>query len=259
MNEKERYTFEEVKKAQSKASKFHTEVSVHLANMDQPAAFHHQALYLDLNKIEKRDIDYYITIYLFEVVMANLTLETSRCYLRHITSSDAADLFEVLHDDDICDKDGIAPYEAMDERYLHHIEQLSMQSGRFAIVLKESNKVIGFINATKDRMRSSLAIEIGYSINRRYHHLGIGTEVLKTMVHLLLDELEVDMVTARVFESNVISKHLLEKCGFICEGLIHHSYYHELHGPYDCLCFYQESERLKCKQRSQHYELEKSL
>ena len=64
-------------------------------------------------------------------------------------------------------------------------------------------------------------LEIGFWLGRTFHGRGIMSEAVPVLVrHALLREPEVNRIHAQVFDWNVPSCRLLEKCGFRREGTL---------------------------------------
>lgn len=73
------------------------------------------------------------------------------------------------------------------------------------------------IHPEKDVYRRSG--EIGYLLGEPYWNMGIMTRALKLAVKYAFDELDLVRLHTGVFEYNVASQRVLEKCGFEKEGV----------------------------------------
>ncbi len=62
--------------------------------------------------------------------------------------------------------------------------------------------------------------EIGYWIGEPFWGKGIGTQVVKELLHIAFDELNLYRIFAEVFEKNVGSARVLEKNGLIKEAVL---------------------------------------
>ena len=60
--------------------------------------------------------------------------------------------------------------------------------------------------------------EIGYWIGEKYWHKGFGTKALNMMVKYAFNTFNLVRLYAYVFESNIASVKVLEKCGFVNEA-----------------------------------------
>ena len=60
--------------------------------------------------------------------------------------------------------------------------------------------------------------ELGYVFAREYWGKGIATEAAKLICDIAFRELSLNRLTAQVYEGNIASRRVLEKCGFTLEG-----------------------------------------
>jgi RimJ/RimL family protein N-acetyltransferase len=68
-----------------------------------------------------------------------------------------------------------------------------------------------------------LSAEIGYWLGEEYWNRGITTEVVKAVTQYAFDSLGMARVHAEVFEWNLASMRVLEKAGFVREGVLKRS------------------------------------
>ena len=61
--------------------------------------------------------------------------------------------------------------------------------------------------------------EVGYKFSSRIHHRGYATEALTALTNTVFKELNMHRIAAYVEPGNVPSIHLLERVGFVREGL----------------------------------------
>ncbi len=62
--------------------------------------------------------------------------------------------------------------------------------------------------------------EIGYWLARAYWGEGVGTAAVRALIPHALRELSLYRLQARIFEGNVASTKLLERCGFVREAVL---------------------------------------
>lgn len=115
------------------------------------------------------------------------------------------------------------------------------EDSNYAIVWKETSKVIGTIGTTDLRYRSKSehnmkalgkiiegknAYEIGITISKAYWSKGIATEAIKCMLDYLFEN-GVDMIVTTHFEANVASGRVQEKLGLkpIASYIDDHAWY----------------------------------
>jgi RimJ/RimL family protein N-acetyltransferase len=65
-----------------------------------------------------------------------------------------------------------------------------------------------------------LSAEIGYWLGEEYWNRGIVTDAVKAVTQYAFDTLEMERVHAEVFEWNAASMRVLEKAGFVKEGVL---------------------------------------
>lgn len=93
------------------------------------------------------------------------------------------------------------------------IWNLSQPLGRYALVLKETYKMIGHI--TLRLSEDQRTAEIGYTLNKKFWNQGYATEALSEIVRLSFEDLKLDELVANYVIENKASSRVLEKNGFI--------------------------------------------
>jgi len=118
------------------------------------------------------------------------------------------------------------PYTLKDAKYIvDYFEMLKVKSGRLTnwAIRNSNNKligVVGFHNGIK-----SHKAELGYWLAKSYWGKGIMTEVVEKVCQLAFQHFELIRITATVFENNIASAKVLEKCNFVLEGACLKNYY----------------------------------
>lgn len=87
------------------------------------------------------------------------------------------------------------------------------------ITHKKTNKAIGSITVVSKDMKNRVC-EIGYNIGEKWWNNGYATEALKVVIDYLFSLDLFDVITASCFEDNIASKRVLEKNGFMLEGIL---------------------------------------
>lgn len=141
-------------------------------------------------------------------------IKTERLLIRPFSISDAEDAFEWRSDPEV---NRFMPYPCDDnvEELRQRIEEWIADNDKYAIVLKETDKVIGDISlewSEKDK-----AYEIGYNINRSFWRKGYATEAVRGLLDWAYNERGIRDFTAFYAKDNVASGRVLEKCGFVQE------------------------------------------
>lgn len=189
------------------------------------------------------DVPYesYVACGVRQLLLPRLVLETPRLVLRRFRKEDAAACFSFLSDRQTCYHDGgYEPYSEMDENYFRLMETFEKQETRYLITLKSTGEVIGTIHLWEDNSRAVDAMEIGYVIAPNHRRKGHAFEAASAIVHLLQDELRLDMMLGGAFADNTASLQLLKKLGFVQEGILHRALWHAKYGPVDIVHFYRD-------------------
>lgn len=87
-----------------------------------------------------------------------------------------------------------------------------------AICLGE--KIIGSITLDKGKGPHSCKAELGYVIARKYWGNALATQAIKLAIETGFKDLDVERIEAYVDPSNMGSQRVLEKNGFVKEGLL---------------------------------------
>jgi [ribosomal protein S5]-alanine N-acetyltransferase len=89
----------------------------------------------------------------------------------------------------------------------------------FAIFLRETGELIGGI-ALNEVLRGGLqSCYLGYSLDEAHNGFGYMTEAVMLLLAYAFDVLKLHRIEAGVMPVNIGSQRVLEKCGFVREGL----------------------------------------
>lgn len=113
------------------------------------------------------------------------------------------------------------PYTEMAAKQWIEIANREKPLRNFAIVYKEEAVGGIGINILTDVFRKNA--EIGYWVGEKYWNSGIATNALKAMTAYTFENFEVVRIFAHVFENNISSIKVLEKCGFLHEAKLKNS------------------------------------
>lgn len=198
---------------------------------------------LNLNKIDMEDYELYLSYDVSRILLPRLSFDTERLHIRRLKPQDAVDCFAFLSDPHGCMMDCSRPVHSMDEDFQERMEQLVQHEGQYAIVLKESNKVIGAMRIWNEQSRAVEAKEIGYVISPAYRRNGYAYEALTALLHILQKELHIELLLAGVLPENYASSSLLTKLGFCQEGFRRKAIWHEgLNQPVDLIYYYKDAQ-----------------
>lgn len=148
-------------------------------------------------------------------------IETDRLYLRAITMNDAKDIYEYMCQKSVTDFmfTSCSSLEAC-QRYLK-VEFLSYEKrglpSPYAIELKSNGKVIGTCNF--HTIEDDCA-QVGFVLNPAYQHQGYMHEAMTMLVEMGFEVLDLRRIVAMHMNGNVACQHLLNRLGFVKEGLL---------------------------------------
>jgi len=151
----------------------------------------------------------------------NTKYETERLMIRKIIPEDTDDMFSYASRPEtskylLWEPHPSSAYTADLIHYLQK-EYVSGRYGDYAIILKETGRMIGTVGFTSFDEKNSVA-EVGYVISPDYWHRGIATEALKTVLSIAFFDLGAQRVEAKYIPDNVFSRKVMEKCGLTYEG-----------------------------------------
>lgn len=144
-----------------------------------------------------------------------MILDTQRLYLREMEQGDFDPLCEIL-------QDGKAMYayegafsrsEAQEwlDRQLFRYRQWGF--GLWAVVLKETGRMIGQCGLTMQPWKESEVLEIGYLFNRSYWHKGYAAEAAEACKRYAFDVLKAEEVCSIIRDTNTASQNVAIRNG----------------------------------------------
>jgi [ribosomal protein S5]-alanine N-acetyltransferase len=149
-------------------------------------------------------------------------LETPRITLRQLTYDDLDVTFRILADPEVVRYMGRAPYGSMEEaRDRINKVVTGVEAGstiRWGFVLRESGELIGSGGFHRWNAEHRWA-EIGYELAPAHWGKGLVPEALTSMIRFGFDRMELHRVEANIDPANSASRRVLEKLGFVREGL----------------------------------------
>ncbi|HAO60602.1 MAG TPA: N-acetyltransferase [Erysipelotrichaceae bacterium] len=150
------------------------------------------------------------------------TIETDRLILRPIRIEDAQDLFDYASDEEVVKMLSWPRHETLERSVKSINEHFLTRPQRgipeaFAIVLKENGKMIGTVDV--HTVRFGDVGEIGYVLNRTYHNHGYMSEALKAAIPIWFTMTGFRRLEIMHNIINIASRKVIEKAGFIKEGV----------------------------------------
>ena len=163
--------------------------------------------------------------------MEEYYMETPRMMIRSFTPEDAADLHEILGDDDTMEYCEPA-YDF--EKTKEFLDSFCIgRKGAVAAVHKESGKMIGYILFNE---LEKGVYEMGWFFNRRFWGQGLAFEACKAVIDHAFSERKAHKVFAETIDSTK-SVGLMQKLGMQPEG-IQRRYTRDNHGNWADLYLY---------------------
>ncbi len=148
-------------------------------------------------------------------------LKSERLTFKTFESSDLADLFELISNEELSYPAGFKPVPDLKTCQLSL--QYRIASKQYVKLINENNEFIGEINFYKDQSkRNPKAYEIGFIIGKKFQRKGYATEALKAFIPYFFNHVDIDILSAHVFVGNEASVKTLEKLGFNEDGILRH-------------------------------------
>jgi [ribosomal protein S5]-alanine N-acetyltransferase len=155
-------------------------------------------------------------------VVEGLILETTRLFLRRFAPQDAEALQAVLGDavamefyPTPLDRRGV---EAWIERNIGRYQRDG--HGLWAMLLTDSNQVIGDCGCIMQEVEGKNEIEVGYHVRRDLWGCGYATEAARACMDYAFSRLGARRVISMIRPENVRSRRVAEKNGMVCEKIV---------------------------------------
>jgi len=157
-----------------------------------------------------------------------MILETDRLYLREIKYSDFVALCKILQDEEV-----MYAYEhafSIEESQEWLARQLKRYQdygfGLWAVILKQTDEMIGQCGLTLQDWGQRQVLEIGYLFQKKYWHNGYATEAVNGCKKYAFEQLDKNEVFSIIRDSNIASQNVAKGNGMkVCGEFIKH-YYH---------------------------------
>ncbi len=145
----------------------------------------------------------------------NAVIITPRTYLRRMTQDDFAALCAMLKDPEVmyAYEGAFTDEEAHEwlDRQIIRYEKWGF--GLWAVVLKETDEMIGQCGLTMQPWKGAEVLEIGYLLRRSCWHMGYATEAAKACREYAFDTLGADEVCSIIRDTNTASQNVAIRNG----------------------------------------------
>ncbi len=167
-----------------------------------------------------------------------LELDGERVKIRKLKISDAQDIYENAKDEEVTRWMLNIPHPYPRDEARKFIRRtyyrLKKKKGYdFGIVLKNTDEIIGMVSLGNIDWKNKNA-EVGYWLGKKYWGKGLIIEAVKLILKFGFGKLKLHRIYAHLFEENIGSKKVLEKCGFKLEAIMrealfkHNKWHNEL-------------------------------
>lgn len=139
-----------------------------------------------------------------------MIFETERLYLREMNQSDFNSLCKILQDEEtMYAYEGVFDDEEVQEWLDRQISRYrKWHFGLWAVVLKETDEMIGQCGLTMQPWKDKEVLEIGYLFQRKYWHKGYATEASKACKKYAFEVLDANEVCSIIRDTNVASQNV---------------------------------------------------
>ncbi|MDD3036658.1 MAG: GNAT family protein [Bacteroides sp.] len=167
------------------------------------------------------------------------TLHTERLLLRPFVENDAEQVFICCQNPNLGNNAGWKPHETFEESKEILQTVFIGQENIWAIILKEKQQLIGSIGIVPDPKRENpQARMLGYWLDELHWGHGYMTEAVQTVLEYSFTKIKISLITANCYPHNERSQNVLQKNGFIYEGILHQAELIYNGQIYDHQCYY---------------------
>lgn len=148
--------------------------------------------------------------------------------LKQWEERDAQTLAKILNDKKILDnlRDGLPfPYTENDALFYINSCLNADKDKQFCYAICFNGKVVGSIGVFRQENIHFKTAEMGYYVGFEYWGKGITTGAVKLACKHVFDNTDIVRIYAEPFAENLASCRILEKNGFVLEGILHKNAY----------------------------------
>ncbi|MNW60103.1 Ribosomal-protein-serine acetyltransferase [compost metagenome] len=151
-------------------------------------------------------------------------LKSDRLTLKRIEEDHIEELYSIYSNDKVFEYCGIIPKhnKATVKSMIGHFERDFQKKSRVKWGIfynSKSDTLVGVIEAFDFNQRVDM-ITIGYFLAEEHWGKGIASEAVKLVVRFLFEHVKANRIQAEVMPKNEVSKRVLLKNGFKCEGTL---------------------------------------
>lgn len=144
-----------------------------------------------------------------------MILETDRLYLREMNQDDFNSLCKILQDEKaMYAYEGAFSDEEVQEWLDRQIARYQKWGfGLWAVILKETNEMIGQCGLTMQPWKETEVLEIGYLFQRLYWHNGYAAEAARACKKYAFEKLDAKEVCSIIRDTNTASQNVAVRNG----------------------------------------------
>ena len=167
------------------------------------------------------------------------SLETVRLLIRPFQEEDADAFFACCQNPNLGNNAGWAPHKTIEESREILQNVFIGQENIWAMILKDAQQLIGSIGIVPDPKRENPQVRmLGYWLDEAHWGKGYMTEAVQAVLNYGFNELQLSLITANCYPHNKRSQQVLERNGFIYEGVLHQAELTYNGNIFDHLCYY---------------------
>lgn len=156
-----------------------------------------------------------------------IEVQTERLYLRKMQQSDFSALCKILQDEEVmyAYEHAFSDQEVQEwlERQMKRYQDYGF--GPWALILKETEEMIGQCGLSMQDCEGRQVLEIGYLLQRQYWHQGYAIEAAKACKHYAFDVLKAKEVYSIIRDTNLASQNVALRNGMSLVGSFVKHYY----------------------------------
>ena len=143
--------------------------------------------------------------------------------LIELNKNQANDYFELFSSENVCKYFDITPFKSLENAKLFIRNGIELRKNKQVIrySIQFNQNIVGAICLYSIVLHQQRA-SIGYALNEKYWGKGIMQEAINQIETIGSQNYSINRMQATILPQNIQSKKLLQKCGYVYEGLLHH-------------------------------------
>jgi [ribosomal protein S5]-alanine N-acetyltransferase len=152
--------------------------------------------------------------------MHSLFLGSGKIRLRQLKAADSVRLSQLANNKNIWENvRDFFPHPYTEENAIEFIELCSKENPQVTFAIEYNSNLAGVIGLVLQTDIYRLSAEIGYWIGQPFWNKGIASNAIKIIVDYGFNTLQLQRIFTGVFDFNKASQRILEKNGFVLEGI----------------------------------------